>query len=323
MTRTASRPAPPCRRAACTADCAGHPGATVGPVTRARRWCALAVALAVGLTWLGLVLAVPGPGRIRRTARARTRGSRWVLRALGVRREVTGAPRSGPSLVVGNHLSFLDILALSAGAPMLMVAKSEVAGWPVIGWAARSSGSIFLRRDSLHDLPRTVDDITAALRSGHRVQVFPEGTTRCGTALDPFRRAAFQAAIDAAVVVSPVTVRYRDASGASTAAAFVGDESLLRCLRRVVASRELVAEIHWLVPVPAIAGTGRRAVDRRTVTTLVESAVARDLGIPVLHRDVARRGRPGLRVLPGAPRAAAAVDDLRRLDDEAAGLAAG
>ncbi len=80
-----------------------------------------------------------------------------------------------------------------------------------------------------------------------------------------------------------------DAQGRHTAApAFVGEESLLTAIRRTNALPGLTVGVHWLRPIPAIAGTGQRAKDRARITTLVESAVARDLQTSIIRR----RSRP-------------------------------
>ncbi len=293
-----------CQSPVCDAGCVDAPAATVSRGARIVRWLALALAVGASMVEMFVVALVPGSGRVRRSSRALGRASGRVLTAIGVRRETVGSPRSGASLVVGNHMSFLDVLVLSRAAPMVMVAKREIGDWPLVGRVARRTGTLLIDRGRWSELPAMVEAIGGELRRGLRVQVFPEGTTRCGWAMDPFRRAAFQAAIDAAVVVSPVTLQYADAGGVRSAAAFVGQETLLDCLRRVIASRGLVVTVHWLPPVPAIAGTGRAAVDRRTVARLAESAVARDLGIPVLHR---RRppGRAGAVAVTPAPVTAA------------------
>ncbi len=286
-----------CRRAACRSSCAHEPEQVVGTGRRAGRSVALVTAMAVGVGFITLVSLVPGHGRNRRGAWALQHVSRWVLRSVGVRLVVDGSPRSGPSLVVGNHISWLDVLALSASAPMRMVAKAEVGAWPAVGAAARRTGTLFLQRDRLRDLPDAVAAITAALRAGSRVQVFPEATTRCGGALDPFRRAAFQAALDAGVVISPVSIRYRDVAGAhSTVPAFVGDETLAGSVRRVLRSPVSTVQVQWLRPIPAIAGTGRDPFDRAVVARLAQNAVARNLGIPVLGGPVEVRRLPATAV---------------------------
>lgn len=274
-----------CLRVACDTGCLPPTSPAAGRLVRLRRWAAAALALLVSIPLVAAVALVPGRGRLNRILWVWSRRAAAVVRALGVRVDVEGAVRSGPSLVVGNHVSFLDILVLSAVAPMRLVAKSEVGRWPVVGPIARLTGTVFVRRRSWSELPVLVDDIAVALRRGYRVQVFPEGTTRCGDALDPFRRAAFQAAIDAAVVVTPVTVTHTVNGERSAAAAFLGEETVLACLRRVVATADLAVRVHVLRPIPAIAGTGRSAVDRRVVAALAERAVSRDLGVPVRRRQ--------------------------------------
>ena len=272
-----------CVRPACDPGCATRGSRRRGRPAQVGRLGLLVVAVVAGTVLVVAMSSLPGFGRTRRALWAQGRASTWVRRALGVRLRVIGAPRSGPSLVVANHVSFLDILVLSGSAPMRMVAKSEVRHWPLIGGLARRCGVLFLDRSTLRRLPATVDGMTAVLRSGYRVQVFPEATTRCGGAMDVFKRAAFQSALDAAVVVSPVAVGYGDADGRSTAPAFVGAETLLDCLRRVLATRGLTATVQWLPVIPAIAGTGRRAVDRRTTARLAQAALARALEIPVIE----------------------------------------
>jgi 1-acyl-sn-glycerol-3-phosphate acyltransferase len=262
----------------------GRGNRKVGPMRILGRVIALVVAVVLGLALIAAVTGLPGHRRGRRGTWALQHVSRWILVAIGVHLVVDGVPRSGPSLVVGNHVSWLDVLALSASAPMRMVANAEIRQWPIVGRPSVRSGTLFVHPDRLRELPGVVADIAAALRSGSRVQVFPEGTTQCGSALDPFRRAAFQAAIDAGVVVSPVTVRYVDAQRRRMPApGFLGQETLARSVQRIVTLSGLSVRVRWLPPIPAIAGTGHDYIDRARVARLAENAVARDLRIPVLR----------------------------------------
>jgi len=119
-------------------------------------------------------------------------------------------------------------------------------------------------------LPAEVARVRDVLRSGSGVLVTPEGTTWCGAGMGKFRPAMFQAAIDAGAAVRPVAIRYRTEDGRPTSvAAFVGPESLIRSLRRVIATRGLVVEVHSLPALPA-----RISTDRRALALLAEYSIA-------------------------------------------------
>jgi 1-acyl-sn-glycerol-3-phosphate acyltransferase len=212
------------------------------------------------------------------------RWCRAIVRAAGVRVRITGAAvPTGGLLLVANHISWLDIPLLAAVRPGRMLAKAEVREWPVAGALAARGGSLFIERDRLRALPETVARIADALRAGAAVVAFPEGSTWCGRAQGPFRRAVFQAALDAGVPVQPVRLRYRLTGGAaSTAPAFVGDDSLLASVWRVVSARGLVAEVE----VRAALAPGRHG-DRRDLALAAEVEVRAGLA-PGRHGD--RRG---------------------------------
>ncbi|KOV97052.1 acyltransferase [Streptomyces sp. NRRL B-1140] len=174
------------------------------------------------------------------------RWCRWIVRAAGVRVRISGAAApTGGLLLVANHISWLDIPLLAAVRPARMLAKTEVRHWPVAGALAARGGTLFIDRDRLRALPDTVARIAAVLREGTAVAAFPEGSTWCGRAQGTFRRAVFQAALDAGVPVQPVRLGYRlgDGGATATAPAYVGDDTLLASLWRVTTARGLIAEV--------------------------------------------------------------------------------
>ncbi|MEU4129342.1 lysophospholipid acyltransferase family protein [Streptomyces wuyuanensis] len=247
--------------APCTpADCASGRWPTVRRTTAVLR---LAAGTAVVLAGVVLApVAIPlGPA-----GRARLVGPwcRAVMRAFGVRFRVTGTVpgqrdpgRPGPgTLVVPNHISWLDVPLVASVLPGRMLAKREVGLWPVLGPLARLGGTLFVDRDRLRELPAVVGAMAGALRRGSRVIVFPEGSTWCGRERGRFRRAAFQAALDAGADVQPVRIAY----GPVGAAAFVGDDALGASLWRVVTTAGLTAEITVLPAIPAGAHPDRRAL---------------------------------------------------------------
>ena len=233
-----------------TSGCGPHcrPGGDhlVGAATAVLR-----VAGLVGVL-LSSLLLVP---LLRHTA-ART-VSRGILAALGVELVWRGpAPRPG-SLLVANHVSWLDVVALLAVTPVRLVAKHDVRAWPAVGVLAALTGSIFVDRSRPKRLPGTVAEVAAALRAGRSVAVFPEGTTFCGAERGRFRPAVFQAAVDAGAPVVPIAIRY-----GSPDAAFVGDDTLWSSVRRVAGLRGLTVT---LIGSPALRpepGADRRALAR-------------------------------------------------------------
>ncbi|MBU6534383.1 lysophospholipid acyltransferase family protein [Streptomyces mayonensis] len=270
-----------------TAPCT--PGACVEASRRAAavpravlRLTAVAALLLAGIA----VVCVPSGLRHRLPAALVRRWCRWVVRAAGVRVRVTGAAASeGGLLLVAPHVSWLDIPLLAAVRPARMLAKSEVRRWPVAGAPAARAGVLFIERDRLRALPATVDAVARALRAGAAVAVFPEGSTWCGRARGPFRRAVFQAALDAGAPVQPVRIRYRSGEGeVSTTPAFVGPDTLLASVWRVVSARGLTAEVDVCPAVPP----GRHG-DRRSLAEAAEQAVHSGV-----HDGVPGRGRSGV-----------------------------
>lgn len=256
--RPAWVPNSPCTPAACIPE---EP--LVGMPRRALRCLACAAVLLAGLA------SLPAVARLRPETRQRlvTAWARTLVRAVGVRVRITPAPvrHDGPrpvgELFVANHVSWLDVAVLAAVRPARMVAKREVGEWPVAGTLVRLGGTLFVARDSPRALPGDVATITAALRSGATVTVFPEGSTWCGARQGAFRRAVFQAALDAGATVRPVALAYRHADGRpSRAVAFIGEDSFAASVWRVAGTRGVVARAEPLAPIPAPAYPNRRAL---------------------------------------------------------------
>ncbi|MFI6370777.1 lysophospholipid acyltransferase family protein [Streptomyces sp. NPDC050546] len=237
------------------------PRACVEPVARAVPWAVLRLAAVVLLLLAGIVLT---PFGARIPASLVRRWCRWIVRAAGVQVRITGATApTGGLLLVANHISWLDIPLLAAVRPARMLAKTEVRRWPVAGPLAARGGVLFIDRDRLRALPGTVARIAEVLREGRAVGVFPEGSTWCGRSQGIFRRAVFQAALDAGAAVQPVRIQYRIAGGStSTAPAFVGDDTLPASVWRVVSARGLVADVDVQAVIPPGAHPDRRSLAR-------------------------------------------------------------
>ena len=243
----------------CAVDCLASEAAAVGAPLAAFR---LIVAAFTVLAVILIAAAYPFLGASSRS-RVIRRWCQTLLWTFGVRISTDQAEpaRSGPALVVANHISWLDVLVLGVVSPGRMVARADLRGWPVLGPIAARAGTIFVDRARLSRLPDTVAEVSSALRSGASVLAFPEGTTWCGAAAGRFRPALFQAAIDAGVPVEPVSVGYLVGGRPSTVAAFVGEDPLLVSFWRVARASGLVAEARRHPPLAP--DTDRRTLARR------------------------------------------------------------
>ena len=200
---------------------------------------AVRATLAVILLSAVPLLAIPMPGR----SHIQRGYCRLMLRALGVRITVSGGPIRNLRgvLVVSGHVSWVDIFSIGAVMPGSFVAKAEMISWPGLGIAARLMKVIPIERASLRRLPDVVETVAARLRAGQTVVAFPEGTTWCGLAYGSFRPAMFQAAVDAGRPVQPLRLTYHHRDGTpSTVAAFVGDDTLMASIRRLVTARRTI-----------------------------------------------------------------------------------
>ncbi len=124
---------------------------------------------------------------------------------------VRGQPMAGVGAIVANHSSWLDVFALNAADRVYFVAKSEVAGWPAIGWLARATGTVFIRRRAT-DAKRQQRTFEKRLHAGHRLLFFPEGTSTDAVRILPFKSTLFAAFMSYHLKddlrIQPVTVIY-------------------------------------------------------------------------------------------------------------------
>lgn len=141
------------------------------------------------------------------------RAALWVLK---LRCCIEGAPATGEVAMVANHSSWLDIFVLNCATPVYFVSKAEVAGWPGIGFLARTTGTVFIRRDR-RDAVQHTRALQTRLRSGDRLLFFPEGTSSDGQRVLPFKTTLFEALLAPdlreTLSVQPVSVTYSTPDG--------------------------------------------------------------------------------------------------------------
>ena len=139
---------------------------------------------------------------------------RQVARLLGFRITIEGEPpKAGPTLLVSNHVSWIDIVAFSAALPVSFVAKREVGSWPMFGQLARLQRTVFVNRERRHATGAAHSEMTERLRQGDTLMLFPEGTSHDGINMLPFKSSFFGAAELEGVQIVPVTIAYTQVNG--------------------------------------------------------------------------------------------------------------
>jgi 1-acyl-sn-glycerol-3-phosphate acyltransferase len=193
------------------------------------------------------------------------RWCREVLHILDIRVIVQGQRPSGrvrSVLFVANHISWMDILLLNACQRVRFVAKEEVRSWPIIGWIAARTGTVFLKRTSSHQLARVMKSTAASLRNGDCIALFPEGTTTDGSSVHAFHSGLFESAIEAKAMIWPIGISYRRLDGTLDAdIAFLGSESLVSSILNVLSRPTTHARLSFSNPVDSSADHRRRLAD--------------------------------------------------------------
>jgi 1-acyl-sn-glycerol-3-phosphate acyltransferase len=231
---------------------------------RLRAALRLFACVALGLRGVAIVLVLfPRLTPAERQARIR-RWSRQMLVAIGIELRVEGVAAEGASLLVANHISWLDIMVVHAVVPQArFVSKADVKAWPLISRLVDAGGTLYLERERKRDALRVIHVMADALRAGQTVAVFPEGTTSTGHSLLPFHANLLQAAISTGTPVQPAALRFSDSSHAvSEALEFVGATTLLQSVWRAACGDAVVARLALLAP-RSSTGIGRRELAAR------------------------------------------------------------
>ena len=234
------------------------------------------------LLWLAAELSLAAARRPF-VARERAARARWLrttcrrlLRVFNVELD-TGGPSPEAGLLVSNHLGYLDIVVLGALAPCVFVSKSEVARWPVFGWFARHSGTLFVRRDQRADTARLNQEIKTALSDDVLVVLFPEGTSSDGQTVLPFRSALLEPVAGTGAQISAARIRYELSDGDPAAeVCYWRDMTLAPHLLNLLGKERVRASVRFTRP-----EVGHS--DRKTLARQLHAEVLKlDLGSPPL-----------------------------------------
>jgi len=205
--------------------------------------------------------------------------SRWLqwcscrtLRVFSVQFEARG-PLPPAGLLVCNHLSYLDILVLVALTPAVFVSKSEVQNWPVFGWFAKRSGTLFVDRTRRSDVTRMNAEIDRTLSGGNILVLFPEGTSWNGSEILPFKSSLLEPIVGSKHPLSVGRVTYALDDGlVEQDVCYWGDMTFLPHFLNLMTKRHIRARVTF-------APIAQPAADRKELARQLHAEVVR-LGDP-------------------------------------------
>lgn len=218
-----------------------------------RASCLLALLLAC-LPLYGLAAPLPGRNRVPRMFLS------GVLRIIGGDLAVRGEPAQTPSILLANHLSWIDIPALAAATGTAFVAHDGLAVHPVMRFLCKLNRTIFIARNDRASVARQVDQVREGLRESSVLTLFPEGTTGDGPELLGFKSSLLAAVEQSArdVEIRPVWVDYGELAGVF---AWAGSEPGLTNAKRILARRgRFTVTTHLLTPLTGDQRNGRKAI---------------------------------------------------------------
>jgi 1-acyl-sn-glycerol-3-phosphate acyltransferase len=222
----------------------------------------LLVCLPFHYLWrLGLRLPGSGP---RPWPRRFLGGIGWIA---GVEVRISGRRSGKGAFLLANHVSWIDIVALSGASGTAFVGHDGLAGIPLLRWLCSLNDTVFTARHDRASVHRQVEQVREAIAESGALTIFPEGTTSDGTGLLPFK-SSLLSAFDPpppGVAVQPVLLDYVDAANV----AWVGAEPGLDNFLRILASeRSVELTIHFLSPLE-----GEELGSRKTIAASAQAAI--------------------------------------------------
>lgn len=177
---------------------------------------------------------------------------RWMnglTHILGIKINTIGTCIAKPSLLVSNHVSWLDIIVMGSRCHTTFLAKSEVKSWPIFGKLAEKSGTLFVNRNSKSSLSDARNVINDSLWAGRSVAIFPEGTTTNGRSLKPFKSSFYQSAIEVGVPVQSIAIQYPSIGENNQHVPYIDDDVFVTHLLRVLKSKHTKVNLFFCGPV--------------------------------------------------------------------------
>lgn len=141
---------------------------------------------------------------------------------LNLKVEVKGKPQNSSALYVCNHRSFTDPIVLSKYLSAFIIAKAEVASYPVINKGAEVTGVLYVQRDDKNSRTETRKAFVDVIKAGYNILIYPEGTISTSQEPIPFKKGTFFEAAREGITIVPVAIEFRNQKDLWTIHNFIG-----------------------------------------------------------------------------------------------------
>ena len=222
---------------------------------------------------VGWFLACVGPHLVSKLAGR----SQWprrflagVARICGADVRTEGAPPAPGTLLIANHISWLDIPVLSGATGCAFVSKAEIRGHPLLKWIADQNATVYVDRSDKRAIHGQAARIRDALAGGQPLAIFPEGTVAVGGRLLPFKPSLLSAVAPppAGTAMRPAAIDYHGRGG--ELAWVPGDPGLANFLRVLGLKGRRPVTVRLLEALPA-------SNDRKILAQAAHDSIARAL----------------------------------------------
>lgn len=196
---------------------------------------------------------------------------RRLCATLNIQVQVHGEVPQQTALWASNHISFLDIPVLGSAGRVFFLSKAEIADWFLVGFLARSGGTLFIKRGS-GDVNRVSEQMADYLRQDVPVVFFPEATTTNGEKVKRIYGKLFVSAIEAQKPIQIALICYLNAQGQLEKNIPFVDIGFVEHARNVFdINYKVQAHVKFLPPIDV---TGH---DVRSLTTVVQQQMEQGL----------------------------------------------
>ena len=239
------------------------------PLRVMRRVLLLTTHVLLGVLLTPLVLRRQPDGQLRTSGYVTSWWHSRMADILGVQITVSGYRPQPPAMLVSNHVSWLDVVVLGGLTHTDFLSKYEIRKWPVVGWLAAKSGTLFIRRGD-GEAGAVSQQIAQRLSARGLLTLFPEGTTTDGRDVRPFFSRLFAAAVDTGTDVVPVALRYHIDGALDPVAPYTDNQSIADSVRGLVARETTAVHVVFGTPI-ALHGHSRKQVAEQARAAIVQA----------------------------------------------------